>query len=199
MEVSIMFKHTHSSTAHALCPTTCSCPLHHHKPMTLRKEAKILEHFANQRFGNESRDSFIKMIEEELEEGAPIQHLRYKIEFLDRLDPLQKRINLSEKKSVDQRFVKYLLSDSSPKNLKNFLSPEENGWLVTATAQTKETKKKPKTRKKAGPKKTEAKKTSTKKTAAKKTSTKKASTKKVTSKAKKGARTTTRTKKTKTK
>lgn len=153
-----MLKQTHSPTPSVICPPSCTCPMHHHKPMSLRKEAKILEHFANQRIGDGSRDTFIKLVEEEVNAGSPLQHLKYKQDFLNRMDPFKKKIHLSEKKSVDHSFIKYLLSDASPRNIKFFLFPEESGWGIIAE------KKEPKKRvsKKTAQKKVKVKKPSAK-------------------------------------
>lgn len=129
-----MFKPTQSSTK-CLCSPTCTCPLHHHKPMPLRKEVKILEHFASQRVGEESRESFFDLLEDELKKTddiGSVQHIKYKHDFLNRFDPLKRKINLSDKKNVDQRFIRYLLSDASPKNIQNFLFPEARGWVVSS-------------------------------------------------------------------
>jgi outer membrane biosynthesis protein TonB len=143
-----MLKHTHSHSC------TCACPMHHHKLMSPRKEVKIVEHFTNNRIGEGSREKFIKLVEEEIKCGAPIEHLKYKLEFLDHHDPAQKKIILSEKKAVDQGFVKYLLSDSSPRNVKYFLHPEGQDWIVSKLQEgkAKETKKKPKAAKKTAKK-----------------------------------------------
>src|ERR1700722_5888476 len=122
-----MFHGNKHSPSHVY-PAFCS----HHHPQSLseRKEIKIIEHFTNERIGEGSRDNFIKLIEKEIEPGTSLFNLKCKLDYMNKYDPAMKKIYLSEKLTDNKDFIKFLLSDISPKQIKFFVHPEECGWAV---------------------------------------------------------------------